>query len=115
MPDIPFDGQERRALCDLFEELGADVPTLLKGWNAKDLASHIMLRERDLIAGPCLVLPGLFQRFAERRRVRPAEQRDRVGDAGCCRGFACAVRAPPSSTAAALRQRLRVAEVDEMA
>jgi hypothetical protein len=78
MPDIPFDGQERRALCDLFEELGADVPTLLKGWNAKDLASHIMLRERDLIAGPCLVLPGLFQRFAERRRVRPAEQRDRV-------------------------------------
>jgi uncharacterized protein (TIGR03085 family) len=76
MPDIPFDGQERRALCDLFEELGADVPTLLKGWTAKDLASHIVLRERDLIAGPCLVLPGLFQRLAERRRVRPAEQRE---------------------------------------
>jgi uncharacterized protein (TIGR03085 family) len=76
MQDLPFDEQERRALCDLFEELGADAPTLLKGWTAKDLASHIVLRERDLIAGPCLVLPGPFQRFAERRRVRLAEQRE---------------------------------------
>ena len=76
MQGLPFDAQERRALCDLFEELGADVPTLLKGWTAKDLAAHIVLRERDLIAGPCLVLPGLFQRFAERRRVRLAERRE---------------------------------------
>jgi uncharacterized protein (TIGR03085 family) len=76
MQDLPFDAQERLALCDLFDELGADVPTLLNGWTAKDLASHIVLRERDLIAGPCLVLPGLFQRFAERRRVRLAERRE---------------------------------------
>jgi uncharacterized protein (TIGR03085 family) len=76
MQELPFDAQERSALCDLFEELGADVPTLLKGWTAKDLASHLVLRERDLIAGPCLVLPGRFQRFAERRRVRLAEQRE---------------------------------------
>jgi uncharacterized protein (TIGR03085 family) len=75
MEDLPFDAQERLALCDLFEELGADVPTLLEGWSAKDLAAHIVLRECDPIAGPCLVLPGLFQRFAERRRVRLAEQR----------------------------------------
>jgi uncharacterized protein (TIGR03085 family) len=76
MEDLPFDAQERLAMCDLFDELGADAPTLLEGWTAKDLASHIVLRERDLIAGPCLVLPGLFQRFAERRRVRLAEQRE---------------------------------------
>jgi uncharacterized protein (TIGR03085 family) len=76
MQELPFDAQERSALCDLFEELGANVPTLLKGWTAKDLASHLVLRERDLIAGPCLVLPGRFQRFAERRRVRLAEQRE---------------------------------------
>jgi uncharacterized protein (TIGR03085 family) len=75
MQELPFDAQERSALCDLFEELGANVPTLLNGWTAKDLASHLVLRERDLIAGPCLVLPGRFQRFAERRRVRLAEQR----------------------------------------
>ena len=74
MEDLPFDAQERLALCNLFEELGADVPTLLDGWSARDLAAHIVLRERDLIAGPCLVLPGPFQRFAERRRVMLAKQ-----------------------------------------
>ena len=68
-----FDARERLALCDLFEELGATAPTLLDGWTAKDLAAHIVLRERDVIAGPCLVLPGPFQRFAERRRVRLSE------------------------------------------
>jgi uncharacterized protein (TIGR03085 family) len=76
MEDRSFDAQERLALCDLFEELGADVPTLLEGWSAKDLAAHIVVRERDPIAGPCLVLPGPFQRFAERRRVGLAEQRE---------------------------------------
>jgi hypothetical protein len=70
MEDLPLDAQERVGLCDLFEERGADAPTLLNGWTAKDLAAHIVMRERDLIAGPCLVLPGLFQRFAERRRAR---------------------------------------------
>jgi uncharacterized protein (TIGR03085 family) len=76
MADLSLDAQERVALCDLFEELGADVPTLLNGWTAKDLAAHIVLRERDLIAAPCLVLPGLFQRFAERRRARLAKRRE---------------------------------------
>ena len=76
MPDLPFDAQERLALCDLFEELGADVPTMLEGWTAHDLAAHLVLRERDLIAGPCIVLPGPFQRFAERRRVRLAEKQE---------------------------------------
>ena len=73
MQDLRFDTEERLALCDLFDELGADAPTLLDGWTARDLAAHIVLRERDPIAGPCLVLPGLFQRFAERRRARLAE------------------------------------------
>jgi uncharacterized protein (TIGR03085 family) len=76
MGDLPFDAQERLALCDLFEELGADVPTLLEGWTARDLAAHLVLRERDLIAGPSLVLAGPFQRFAEQRRVRLAENRE---------------------------------------
>src|SRR5262245_26332246 len=69
-----FDAQERLELCDLLEELGAAAPTLLNGWTAKDLAAHIVLRERDVIAGPCLVLPGPFRRFAERRRARLATQ-----------------------------------------
>lgn len=76
MTDLPFDMQERLALCDLFEELGADAPTLIEGWTAQDLAAHIVLRERDLLAGLCIILPGLFQRFAERRRVRVVRQRE---------------------------------------
>jgi uncharacterized protein (TIGR03085 family) len=76
MPDFPFDAQERVALCDLFDELGADAPTLIEGWAARDLAAHLVLRERDLIAGPCLVLPGPFERFAEQRTARLAEQRE---------------------------------------
>ena len=76
MGDLRFDAQERLALCDLLEELGADVPTLLEGWTAHDLAAHLVLRERDLIAAPCIVLPRPFQRFAERRRVRLAAKRE---------------------------------------
>lgn len=44
---------ERRALSDLFEQLGPDVPTLCEGWQAKDLAAHLVLRDRrpDAAAG----------------------------------------------------------------
>jgi uncharacterized protein (TIGR03085 family) len=73
MSGLSFDAQERLALCDRFEELGADAPTLLDRWTAKDLAAHIVLREHDLAAAPCLVLPGPFQRFAERRTTRLAD------------------------------------------
>jgi uncharacterized protein (TIGR03085 family) len=76
MPDLPFDAQERLALCDLLDELGADAPTLIGGWAARDLAAHLVLRERDRIAGPCLVLPGPFGRFAGKRRARLAKQRE---------------------------------------
>lgn len=76
MGDPRFDAQERLALCALLDEFGADVPTLLEGWTARDLAAHLVLRERDLIAAPCLVLPGPFQQFAERRRVRLAASKE---------------------------------------
>ncbi len=44
---------ERRAVSDLFDELGPDVPTLCDGWQAKDLAAHLVLRDRrpDAAAG----------------------------------------------------------------
>ena len=74
--DPPLDAQERQALCDLFDELGAEAPTVLGEWTAKDLAAHLVLREHDFVAGPCLVLPGRFQRFAEKRRVRLAQRRE---------------------------------------
>ena len=76
MTDLLPDARERLALCDLFGELGPQVPTLLEGWTAHDLAAHLVLREHDLIAAPCLVLPGAFQRFAEHRRTELAQRSD---------------------------------------
>jgi uncharacterized protein (TIGR03085 family) len=79
MADVPLDAQERFELCDLFSELGPSVPTLLDGWTAQDLAAHLVLREHDVVAGPCLVLPGPFERFAERRRASLARRSDFAG------------------------------------
>src|ERR1700678_3703297 len=36
---------ERRALCDLFGELGPDAPTLCEGWTTSDLAVHLIMCE----------------------------------------------------------------------
>ncbi|BBX10698.1 TIGR03085 family metal-binding protein [Mycolicibacterium aichiense] len=74
--DPPFDTRERVALCDLFERLGPDAPTLLDGFTTKHLAAHLLLRERDPIAAPCLVLPGPPARFAERRTAALVQHRD---------------------------------------
>lgn len=63
-----FDAVERSRLCDLLGELGPEAPTLIAPWRARDLAAHLVLRERDGIAGPGLVLPGAWRRLAERRQ-----------------------------------------------
>lgn len=76
MADIPLDMRERAELCGLFDELGPSAPTLIEHWSTRDLAAHLVLREHDLVAGPCLVLPDSFQRFAERRRATLARRKD---------------------------------------
>jgi len=63
-----FDAAERAQLSDLLGELGPGAPTLLAPWTTRDLAAHLVLRERDHLAGPGLVLPGAWGRLAERRR-----------------------------------------------
>jgi uncharacterized protein (TIGR03085 family) len=85
MGDLPFDAQERLELCVLFDELGPSVPTLLEGWTSRDIAAHLVLRERDLIAAPCLVLPGPFSRFAERRQLSLANRHDFAWLVACIR------------------------------
>jgi uncharacterized protein (TIGR03085 family) len=67
MADALFDAIERKQLADLLDELGPDAPTLLDPWTTRDLASHLVLRERDFVAAPGLVIPGAWGRFAERR------------------------------------------------
>jgi uncharacterized protein (TIGR03085 family) len=38
--------RERAALCDLFAELGPGQPTLCGDWTTRDLAAHLVVRER---------------------------------------------------------------------
>ena len=38
--------RERAALCDLFTEVGPDAPTLCGEWTTRDLAAHLVVRER---------------------------------------------------------------------
>jgi uncharacterized protein (TIGR03085 family) len=63
-----FDAAERRELCDLLDKLGPDAPTVLEGWTTADLTSHMVLRERDPLAAPGIIIPGPWRGFAERRR-----------------------------------------------
>jgi uncharacterized protein (TIGR03085 family) len=74
MTGSPLDGAERARLSDLLDELGPDAPTLLAPWTTRDLAAHLVLRERDYLAGPGLVLPGAWARLAEQHRQALAQR-----------------------------------------
>lgn len=43
---------ERAYLCDLFDEVGPDAPTLCEGWKTADLAAHLYVREHRPDAAP---------------------------------------------------------------
>jgi len=47
MPSTSYPAQrERAALSDLFAEVGPDAPTLCGEWTTRDLAAHLVVRER---------------------------------------------------------------------
>jgi uncharacterized protein (TIGR03085 family) len=48
---VTYSQDERRALAALLEETGPDAPTLCAGWQTRDLAAHLVLRERRPDAG----------------------------------------------------------------
>lgn len=56
---------ERAAMCDLFEQVGPDAPTLCAGWTTRDLLAHLLVRERRLDAAPGIAIP-LFAKYTER-------------------------------------------------
>jgi uncharacterized protein (TIGR03085 family) len=66
----PLDARERRELCDLFGDLGADAPTLCEGWTTLDLATHLVVRERHPTAAPGILLGGPFARLLDRATAR---------------------------------------------
>ncbi|WDZ84308.1 TIGR03085 family metal-binding protein [Micromonospora cathayae] len=62
---------ERQALADLMLTLGPDAPTLNEGWTTRDLAAHLVVRERRPDAAGGILLPPL-RGYAERVRLRLA-------------------------------------------
>ena len=52
---VSFAQRERRALANLFVELGPGAPTLCEGWRTADLAAHLVLREHRPDAAPGMV------------------------------------------------------------
>lgn len=68
---------ERRALCDLFIQLGPDAPTLCEGWTTRDLAAHLVVREtRPDAAGGILLKP--LAAYGDRVRDKVAQRDWRV-------------------------------------
>lgn len=68
---------ERAELCDLLAEVGADAPTLCGGWTTRDLAAHLVVRERrpdgavGIVAAP---LASYGERVRRQEAARPWEE-----------------------------------------
>lgn len=65
--------RERLDLCETFESVGPDAPTLCHPWTTRDLAAHLVIREGrpDLASG--IWLPFLADR-TEREQAKVAAQ-----------------------------------------
>ena len=49
--------RERAALVAALRSVGPDAPTLCAGWDARDLAAHLMVREYRVDAAPGILIP----------------------------------------------------------
>jgi len=72
-PSTNIARRERLDLCQTFESVGPDAPTLCMPWTTRDLAAHLVIREGrpDLASG--IWLPFLADR-TEREQARVAAQ-----------------------------------------
>jgi uncharacterized protein (TIGR03085 family) len=59
---------ERAALCDLMSELGPDQPTLCDGWRTRDLAAHLVIRERRPVTASGVVFKSTAGRLERVQR-----------------------------------------------
>ncbi|OEV13713.1 uncharacterized protein (TIGR03085 family) [Streptomyces sp. Amel2xB2] len=55
--------RERLILADLLESSGPEAPTLCEGWKARDLAAHVVVRERRADAAGGILLKQLAPRL----------------------------------------------------
>lgn len=68
---------ERLALADLLDEIGPDAPTLCGDWTTRDLAAHLVVRERRPDATPGIAvkaLSGWTEQVQESYAERPYDE-----------------------------------------
>ncbi|BBY27706.1 TIGR03085 family metal-binding protein [Mycolicibacterium sediminis] len=66
---------ERAGLVAAMREVGPDAPTLCGDWTARDLAAHLVIRERRLDAAPGILVPKLAG-YTERVQDQVAAEND---------------------------------------
>jgi uncharacterized protein (TIGR03085 family) len=70
---VRYARRERDSLADALTAVAPDAPTLCTGWTARDLAAHIVLRDRRPIAAAGIILKPL-RGLNERVQRRIAER-----------------------------------------
>jgi len=70
---VPYARDERHSLVETMRAVGPDSPTLCGDWTARDLAAHLVLRERRLDAAPGIMVSAL-EGYTERVQRRIAER-----------------------------------------
>ncbi|MFG1606384.1 TIGR03085 family metal-binding protein [Actinoplanes sp. NPDC049265] len=69
---------ERARLADLLLETGPDAPTMCAGWATRDLAAHLVVRDRRPDSGLGLLVPPLAGHGEHVRKQKAAEPYERV-------------------------------------
>ena len=70
---MSFAQRERERLAQLLIDVGPEAPTLNEGWNTRDLAAHLYIRERKPLAAAGIFVPlaaGALERETERQKTR---------------------------------------------
>ena len=75
--------RERHDLCDLALVLGEDAPTLSGDWTAKDLVTHLLLREHSLLGAPGLLIRAALRASPTSRWRGSARRTSRCWSSGC--------------------------------
>jgi uncharacterized protein (TIGR03085 family) len=70
--------RERNALADLLLETGPDAPTLCAGWSTRDLAAHLVVRDRRPDASAGIVIPPLAGHGEHVRKAKAAQPYETV-------------------------------------
>jgi uncharacterized protein (TIGR03085 family) len=69
--------KERQALCETARSVGPNAPTLLEGWDVKDLICHLLVRESSVLGAAGIAvkpLSGLTDREMARLKKQPFER-----------------------------------------